>query len=163
MTTLAHADLALCHSILARANDLTLAAIRPDGRPHASTVSFAADGLVLFAAIGIDCQKAHDIGADPHVALTVNAPYADWNEIQGLVIEGTALIVTDANEMAHASRLLLARHPQFAKFMSNTRSIPWAGTIFIKVLPVTLRLIDYRKGFGHMDKFSVASETVGAQ
>jgi general stress protein 26 len=102
---------ALATTILSRANELTLATVRADGSPHASTVNFAADGLLLYAAISIDGGMAHDLGGDDRVALTVNAPYEEWSGIQGMSIDGQAAFVTDPTELSFASALLLQKLP----------------------------------------------------
>ena len=155
MEVLESSDYALALSILNRARDLTLASIGPEGAPHATTVTFANDALIMYAAIGIDSEKAHNIRARPRVALTVNAPYRDWREIQGMSIDGNAEIVGDPHEMLRASQLLLNRFPQFAEFMSDTASIPWPGTVFIKIAPVSVTLLDYVRGFGYTGRFRV--------
>ncbi|WP_426106859.1 pyridoxamine 5'-phosphate oxidase family protein [Massilia sp. TSP1-1-2] len=148
-----HRTLAL--RILARARDLTLASLRSDGAPHATTVSFASDELVMYAAIGIDSQKAHNIGADARVALTVNAPYQDWSEIQGMAIDAVAEIVSEQAQVRRAGELLLARFPQYAKFVANTGTVPWPGMLYIRIVPHSLSILDYAKGFGHTTHFSV--------
>lgn len=61
-------------SILERSCDLTLATVRHEGTPHASTVNFASDQLVLYVAIALDSHKAHDVRERSQVALTINAP-----------------------------------------------------------------------------------------
>ena len=135
--------------ILARAKDLTLASLRGDGAPHATTVSFASDALDIYAAIGIDSQKAHNIRQDGRVALTVNAPYQDWRSIQGLSLEGVAEIISEPDQVRRASDLLLARFPQYAKVLADTDTVPWPGMLYIRIVPHTVALIDYTAGFGH--------------
>lgn len=149
-------DRAFALGILARAKDATLASIRADGTPHASTVNFAYDELVLYAAIGIDSQKAHNIRLRPHIALTVNAPYQQWNEIQGMAIDGLAEIVSDPDEVRHASALLLSRFPQYAKFMGDTNTIPWPGMLYVRIIAQSIALLNYGEGFGHTTYFDVS-------
>ncbi|MEO7496404.1 MAG: pyridoxamine 5'-phosphate oxidase family protein [Massilia sp.] len=151
-----HQQLAL--SILERSADLTLATIRADGTPHASTVSFAHDGLLLYAAIAIDSHKAHDIHLNPRVALTVNAPYRDWNEIQGLSIDATASMLDEPLESRRASELLLAKFPQYAGVVADTTSLPWPGMLFIRFAPRVVSVLDYTVRFGHLETFEVAAE-----
>lgn len=146
---------ALALGILARANDLSLASVRSDGTPHATTVSFASDGLVMYAAIGIDSQKAHNIRLNPKVSLTVNAPYRDWSEIQGMSIDGVAEIVSEPEQVRFASDLLLTRFPQYAKFIAHTQTIPWPGMLYIRIVPQFISLLNYAEGFGHTTHFTV--------
>lgn len=144
---------ALALAILARAKDLTLASQRADGALHATTVSFASNALEIYAAIGIDSQKAHNVRRDGRVALTVNAPYQDWSEIQGLSIEGVAEILSEPGQVRRASELLLARFPQFAKFVADTATVPWPGMLYIRIVPHSVSVLDYTKSFGHTTHF----------
>lgn len=148
-----HHDLTL--SILARSAELSLATIRADGSPHASTVNFASDGLLLYAAISIDSHKAHDIHLHPQVALTVTAPYRDWHQIQGLSIDANASMIGEPLETARASELLLAKFPQFAEVIANPTVLPWPGMLFIRITPRVINVLDYTKHFGNQQSFEV--------
>ena len=150
------ASAALASSILAGAADMTLATVRADGAPHASTVSFASDGLTLYVAIAIDSDKAHDIGRDARVSLTLNAPFRNWSEIQGLSIDGIASFIDQPDQHAWASALLLRKLPAYAGIISDTAVLPWPGMLFIRIEPRVLKLLDYTKGFGHTDRFEFA-------
>lgn len=142
-------DRKLALDILSRSMDLTLASIRKDGTPHATTVSFVNDALVLYAAIGLDSQKAHNIRDQARVALTVNAPYREWSEIQGMSIDARAEFITDAQEVRDASDMLLSRFPQYARLLPDTDTLPWPGMLFIRIVPHAIALLDYTKGFGY--------------
>lgn len=146
---------ALALSILAKAQDMTLASIRSDGRAHATTISFASDELTLFAAIGIDSLKANNIRINPQVALTVNLPYADWTEIRGMSIEGHADILHEPDEVRVAAALLLHRFPQFANFIGDTQIVPWPGTLYLRIRPRSISLLNYAEGFGHTRYFEL--------
>lgn len=155
MTQLDSHHRALALGILAKAKDLTLASLSADGAPHATTVSFASDDLLIYAAISIDSQKAHNIRRDARVALTVNAPYQDWREIQGISLEGVAEIVSDPGQVLRASELLLARFPQYAKLVARTETVPWPGMLYIRIVPHTMSVLDYTESFGHTMHFTV--------
>ena len=149
MTQLDSHHRALALEILGRAKDLTLASLGAGGAPHATTLSFASDDLVMYAAVGIDSQKAHNIRRDGRVALTVNAPYHDWSEIQGLAIDAMAEIVTDPAQVRLAGQLLLARFPQYAKLVENVQAVPWPGMLYIRIVPHSMSVLDYAECFGH--------------
>lgn len=148
----------LATTILARANELTLATVRGDGSPHASTVNFACDGLLLYAAISIDGGKAHDLSGEGRVALTVNAPYDDWSDIQGMSIEGRAAFITDPTELSFASALLLQKLPGYARIIAQPQVLPWPGMLFIRITAEQLALLDYTKGFGHTESFDLRKQ-----
>lgn len=155
MNGLDPASFDLTCTILAGTSEMTLATLRTDGAPHASTVSFASDGLVLFAAIAIDSHKAHHIRKDGRVSLTVNAPFKTWDEIRGLSIDGVATLVEGQGALAAASALLLRKLPPYAALMGNAPLLPWPGMLFIRIVPRQLLLLDYTKRFGHSEQFDV--------
>ena len=155
MNGLDPASFDLTCTILAGVSEMTLATVRPDGAPHASTVSFASDGLLLFAAIALDSHKAHHIREDGRVSLTVNAPFTSWNEIRGLSIDGTAALVEGERALAAASALLLRKLPPYAALMGEAPALPWPGMLFIRIAPRELILLDYTKRFGHSEHFDV--------
>jgi nitroimidazol reductase NimA-like FMN-containing flavoprotein (pyridoxamine 5'-phosphate oxidase superfamily) len=143
-------------AMLASVHDMTLATVRSDGYPQATTVSYSNDGLTLFIGIGPDGQKARSIRGNNKVSLTITPPYRDWNHIKGLSISGTAEFVADADEMQHAADCMLRRFPQIRSLATGTPSLPWQGAVFIKIVPQFISILDYEQGFGHTDLFAVA-------
>ena len=81
--------------LLRRYNVLTLATVREDGWPQATTVGYVHDGLTLYVGCGADSQKARNIERCNKVSLTVDRDEADWSRIQGLSMGATAEVVTD--------------------------------------------------------------------
>ncbi|TCS33080.1 nitroimidazol reductase NimA-like FMN-containing flavoprotein (pyridoxamine 5'-phosphate oxidase superfamily) [Paucimonas lemoignei] len=135
-------------NVMANANDLTLATIRPDGYPQATTVSFAYDGLTLYVGVGKNSQKAQNIRQNNKVSLTINNAYKNWSEIKGLSIGGIAEVVSDPRDIQQAIDCLLARFPE---------AVEWAETgqkdqvAFLKIRPQVISMLDYTKGFGHTE------------
>lgn len=156
MNGLDRASFELACNILAGTNEMTLATVRADGAPHATTVSFASDGLVLFAAIAIDSHKAHDIREGGRVSLTVNAPFKEWNQIQGLSIDGVAAMIDWPRGQLQASALLLKKLPAYGALVGQAPPLPWPGMLFIRIVPHALILLDYTQRFGHSTRFEVS-------
>ena len=70
-----------------------LTTVRVDGRPHVTPlVAVWLDGAIHFST-GVDEQKAHNLGANPHVILTTGC--SDWEQGLDVVVEGTATLTTD--------------------------------------------------------------------
>jgi hypothetical protein len=155
MQQLDSTTLELAAKILGAARELTLATVRADGSPHASTVNFACEDLIIYAAISIDGGKAHDLSRDARVALTVNAPYDNWSEIQGMSIDGRAAFITEPAELSFASALLLRKLPDYARIIAEPAVLPWPGMLLIRITPERLALLDYTRGFGHTDRFEL--------
>jgi general stress protein 26 len=135
-------------SILDRANDMTIATVRQDGYPQATTVSYANEGLDIYFGCSEDSQKSWNISRNSKVSLTINLPYANWGEIRGVSVGGHANRLTDPGEIEQAGRLLLQKFPQgIAEYASGAPM----GVAFFKVVPKVISVLDYRKGFGHKD------------
>jgi general stress protein 26 len=139
-------------NVMANANDLTLATIRPDGYPQATTVSFAFDGLAMYVGVGKDSQKVRNIRQNNKVSLTINNDYREWNQIKGLSMGGVAEIVNEPPGIQHASECLLARFPQAAEWAKGEHNNQVA---FLKIHPQIISLLDYAKGFGHTETVKV--------
>lgn len=155
MQTLDRAHHQFILKLLAATHDLTLATLRPDGYPQATVVSFVHDDLTLYAGIGLDSQKAHNIRQHDKVSATVTPPYADWQHIRGLSLAGRAAIVADADETAHAADLMLFRFPQLRQLLQAGGSANWPGAVFVRITPSVISVLDYEQGFGHTELYQV--------
>ena len=143
--------------IIHKVNDMTLATVRPDGFPQATTVSYAHDGLTFYVGIGLDSQKAHNIRQNNKVSLTITPPYRDWSHIKGLSLAALAEFVKEADEMQLAADCMIRRFPQIKTMTAGADALPWAGAVFIKITPQVISLLDYEKGFGHTELYAVPS------
>lgn len=138
-------------AILEGRSEMTIATVRPDGYPQATTVSFVHDGLTLYFGTAADSQKARNIGLCDKVSLTVTLPYERSEEILGLSMGARAARVTDRAEIAKVGRLMLKRFPQGADFGPDE-----ADSIAIfSVKPVVVSVLDYRDGIGHTELVTV--------
>jgi len=104
--------------IINKENDLTLATVRPDGYPQATTVSYANDGMTIYVVVGKNSQKANNIRHNPEVSLTINSDYKDWNHIKGLSMGALAQILSSPEEVSHAGECMHKKFPQ---------AVEWAG------------------------------------
>jgi nitroimidazol reductase NimA-like FMN-containing flavoprotein (pyridoxamine 5'-phosphate oxidase superfamily) len=138
--------------VIDHARDLTLATIRPDGYPQATTVSYANEGMTIYVAIGARSQKASNIRHCNKVSLTINADYADWKHIRGLSMAAVAEILDDAQEIEHAGACLKKRFPEAAEWAQMPQA---AEIVLLKIRPQIVSVLDYEKGFGHTELVSV--------
>ena len=134
-------------SVLKGATDMTIATIRPDGYPQATTVSYVSAGLTMYFGCTAESQKALNIAHNDKVSLTVTLPYFSWEEIRGLSMGGTAKPVTDPNEINRVSELMLRKFPQILEYALAGKK----GLFLVRIDPEVISLLDYRKGFGHTD------------
>jgi general stress protein 26 len=93
---------------------LTLATVRADGWPQATTVTYANDGLTIYVMVGADSQKVKNIRRNKRVSLTVDRDYKDWNRIRGLSMAAVAEVTGEGKEFMRAIRLLARKFPEIA-------------------------------------------------
>ncbi len=138
-------------AILGGGKEMTLATVRHDGFPQATTVSYVHDGVTLYFGASADSQKARNIALDDKVSLTVNLPYDRTEEILGLSMGARAKRVTDRAEIARVGELMLRRFPEGADFGPDEAD---AIAIF-SVSPVVISVLDYRNGIGHTELVTI--------
>ena len=131
--------------VLARHNNMTIATLRPDGFPQATTVGYASDGMTIYFGCGAQSQKAHNLSRDNRVSAAIDEDHANWTEIEGISLGGTAARVTDPEELSKVAALFLAKFPQIAAFSPDDR----ASTVIYRVTPTVVSVLDYSKGIGH--------------
>jgi general stress protein 26 len=134
--------------IINGARDLTLATVRPDGYPQATTVSYANDGLTIYVGVGKDSQKAHNVRNNDKVSLTINCDYDNWNQIKGLSMGAVAEVLSDPDAIRTAANCLMARFPQAAEWAQAGKADDIA---FLRIVPQVISVLDYQKGFGHTE------------
>jgi nitroimidazol reductase NimA-like FMN-containing flavoprotein (pyridoxamine 5'-phosphate oxidase superfamily) len=130
---------------------MTVATNRRDGWPQATTVGYVNDGLTIYFLCGPQSQKAQNIARDNRISLTIDHDTNDPMAITGLSMAAHAYPVTDQNEIAKALGLLVKRYPEYAAYPP-----PKPEEIMImRVVPKVISVLDYSKGFGHTDLFTV--------
>jgi len=138
-------------AILGGASEMTLATIRPDGYPQATTVSYVHDGVTIYFGTSADSQKARNIALNDKVSLTINLPYDRTEEILGLSMGARAACVTDPAEVARVGELMLRRFPEGADFGPDEGD----SIAIFSVKPVVVSVLDYRNGIGHTELVTI--------
>lgn len=128
---------------------MTIATLRPDGWPQATTVGYASNGLNLYFLCGPDSQKATNLARDDRVSLTIDHDTPQVMEITGLSMAAHAQRVTNPAEAEKALDLLMKKYPE-QKSLPLPMPKPEEVAIF-RVIPTVISLLDYSKGFGHTD------------
>ena len=136
-------------ALLDQHRTMSLATLRPDGWPQATTVGFAHDGLTLYFLCGPDSQKALNLARNDRVSLTIDHDTPEVMEITGLSMAAHAQRVADRAEADKALRLLMARYPEQHSLPAPMPK-PEEVAIF-RVKPEVISVLDYSKGFGHTD------------
>lgn len=132
---------------------MTVATLRSDGWPQATTVGYGNDGLTAYFLCGLTSQKAANMARDARISATIDHDTPQVMEITGLSMAARAVRVTDADEAAKALRLLMAKYPA-QDGLTLPMPKPEDVAIF-RLEPVVISVLDYSKGFGHTDLVAI--------
>lgn len=136
-------------SLLDQHRIMTIATLRPDGWPQATTVGYSNEGLTLYFLCGPDSQKAANLARDDRVSLTIDHDTPQVMEITGLSMAARAQLVVDPGEADKALRLLMQKYPPQD---SIPLPMPTPAEVRIyRVTPKVISVLDYAKGFAHTD------------
>ncbi len=128
---------------------MTLATLRPDGWPQATTVGYVNEELTLYFLCGKESQKAANLTRDDRVSLTIDHDTADIMAITGLSMAGHAKPVTDRAEAEKVLHLLPQKYP---KDLQLPLPMPTPDDVALfRITPTVISVLDYTKGFGHTD------------
>ncbi|HSC98250.1 MAG TPA: pyridoxamine 5'-phosphate oxidase family protein [Casimicrobiaceae bacterium] len=128
---------------------MTIATIRPDGWPQATTVGYANEGMTLYFLCAKDSQKALNLARDDRVSLTIDHDTPQVMEITGLSMAARAQPVVDPVEGEKALRMLMLKYPEQLFAPPTPPSV--ADVRIFRVTPTVISVLDYSKGFAHTD------------
>jgi len=123
---------------------MSLATVRPDGYPQATTVTYANDGLTLYFCCDRNSQKARNLRRSPKVSLTINKDTANWHKITGLSMGATAKILERPADTKRALTLLARKF----KDMRGLGAEDLEEFVFVRVQPKVVSMLDYQREFG---------------
>ena len=128
---------------------MTIATLRPDGWPQATTVGYVNEGLTLYFLCGLDSQKAANLARDDRVSLAIDHDTPDLMAITGLSMAAHAQAVVDPGE---ANRILQLFPLKYPEKIALPMPMPTAEEVRIfRVTPTVISVLDYSLGFGHTD------------
>lgn len=131
--------------VLGRQYLMTVATIRPDGYPQATTVNYTHDDdFTLYFATDAASQKAGNLAVNNKVSVAIVDRAENFYKLRGLSMSGTASRI-HATSAAEAVVLRLFRaKPQSRRFVPQD---PHSLAVYA-ITPVAIALIDYASGFG---------------
>ena len=130
---------------------MTIATLRPDGWPQATTVGYVNEGLSLWFLCGLESQKAKNLARESRVSITIDHDTPDILSITGLSMAARAYRVTDQAEAEKVLRLLPLKYPDAPPSMAKMKMPTPADVALFRVVPEVVSVLDYTKGFGHTD------------
>ena len=130
---------------------MTIATLRPDGWPQATTVGYVNDGLTLWFLCGLQSQKAGNIARDDRVSLTIDHDTPDIMSITGLSMAARAHRVTDRAEAEKVIAMLPLKYPDAPPATAQMKMPAPEEVALFRVVPEIVSVLDYTKGFAHTD------------
>jgi nitroimidazol reductase NimA-like FMN-containing flavoprotein (pyridoxamine 5'-phosphate oxidase superfamily) len=137
-------------SLLDEHRIMTLATVRPDGWPQATTVGYVNEGLTIYFLCGLESQKTRNLAHDNRVSLTIDHDTPDIMSITGLSMAARAFPVTDRTEAENVLRMLPLQYPEQPEPLPLEMPKPEDVSIY-RLSPTVISVLDYSKGFGHTD------------
>jgi nitroimidazol reductase NimA-like FMN-containing flavoprotein (pyridoxamine 5'-phosphate oxidase superfamily) len=128
---------------------MTVATLRPDGWPQATTVGYVNEDLTLYFLCGLDSQKARNLARDDRISLTIDHDTSNLMAITGLSMAARAHAVDDRAEAEKVLRMLPLKYPDAPPLPMKMPS-PDEVRLF-RVTPTVISVLDYSRGFGHTD------------
>ncbi len=144
-------ELALAY--LATHQVMTLATTGPQG-VWAAAVFYVNDGFDLMFLSAGHTRHAQNITAVPHVAATIQEDYRDWQQIQGIQLEGKVALLTDVSRETAITRYQ-HKYPFLAQ-AEATMQAALAKVNWYVLRPDRLYFIDNSLGLGHRDEVALA-------
>jgi len=130
--------------LLERHHMMTLATIRPDGFPQATTVNYVHEGFNLYFATDATSQKAGNIKINNKVSVAIASETEDFYKLRGLSMSGLAARVGDRQRAHELSLKLFRTLPQSKRLVPED---PKQLAVY-EIVPVAIALVDYASGFG---------------
>ena len=130
---------------------MTIATLRPDGWPQATTVGYVNEGTTIWFLCGLESQKAKNLARDSRVSVTIDHDTPDIMAITGLSMAARAHRVTDRAEAEKVLRMLPLKYPDAPPSIANMRMPAPDEVALFRVEPEVISVLDYTKGFAHTD------------
>jgi len=130
---------------------MTIATLRPDGWPQATTVGYVNEGLTLWFLCGLESQKAKNLAHDNRVSITIDHDTPDIMSITGLSMAARAYRVNDRVEAEKVIGMLPLKYPDAPPAMAQMKMPAPEDVALFRLVPEIVSVLDYTKGFAHTD------------
>ena len=130
---------------------MTIATLRPDGWPQATTVGYVNEGLGLWFLCGLESQKARNLARDDRVSITIDHDTPDMMSITGLSMAARAHRVSDGREAEKVIAMLPLKYPDAPPSTAQMKMPARDDVAVFRVVPEIVSVLDYTKGFAHTD------------
>lgn len=130
---------------------MTIATLRPDGWPQATTVGYVNEDLKLWFLCGLESQKARNLARDDRVSITIDHDTPDIMSITGLSMAARAHRLTDRAEAEKVLRMMPLKYPDAPPTTAQMKMPAPEEVALFRIVPEVISVLDYTKGFAHTD------------
>lgn len=123
---------------------MTLATIRPDGYPQATTVNYVNDNLTIYFATDPASQKSANIQLNSKVSIAIASETENAYKLRGLSLSGNANRVGERKRAQELCLRLFKKLPQVKRLAPEDPD----DLAVYAVTPVAISLVDYASGYG---------------
>lgn len=119
----------------------------------AAAVFYVNEGFNLYFLSAGHTRHVQNMKAHPEVAATIQEDYQDWQDIQGIQLEGRVQLLTDINRQT-----AVTRYQQKFPFLTQADAQLQAALTRVNwycLSPQKLYFIDNSKGLGHREALSL--------
>ena len=85
------------------------------GMPHLVPVCHMLSGGKIYFGSGKRGRKVRNVRANPRLAMTVDCYSDDWDQITGVMVQGTARVIERGPRFRRLRRRLYAKYPQYPR------------------------------------------------
>jgi uncharacterized protein YhbP (UPF0306 family) len=114
---------------------LTLATASPGGVPHATTLVYVNDGVVMYVWTRPETTTARHIEQNPVVSFTIDEFASDWREIKGIQGRGDCQTLLDSTEIERVMGLFTDKYSSLEGSLGTDLS-------FFQITPAELQFTD---------------------
>jgi PPOX class probable F420-dependent enzyme len=102
-----------------------------EGRSHLVPVVHVLAGDKIYFGSGDDARKVKNLRDNPQVAITIDLYSEDWEQLRGVMVQGTARLIERGSRFKQARARLYAKYPQYAKDAALSPS----DSVIVEVTP----------------------------
>jgi CRP-like cAMP-binding protein len=114
---------------------LTLATASPGGVPHATTLVYVNEGVVLYVWTRPDTTTARHVEQNPVVAFAIDEYESDWRQTKGIQGRGDCQTLLDSAAIDRVAGLFTDKFPSLSGALGSDLS-------FFQITPTELQFID---------------------
>lgn len=108
-----------------------VATVGEDGWPHNVPVCHVLEGGRLYFASGIDARKVLNLRAIPRVTLTIDLYSDHWEDLKGVMVQGTAKLIEKGPHFRRIRALLYKKYPQYP----DEAALDEKSSVIVEVTP----------------------------